>query len=177
MTIEQAVYFRLLLLCGYGEELGKYLDSALEEQDPLTDIVLELSTCGADEKTILSILNDYIWQVKETDIDYDKTVFPLVMSFLRKKHQDQILSVKEITDLMYQIARNSDRYTEEPWLTMYLLSDRYFDMEAGYLDRSVFGCEFQAFLYHNVCYCDYPAEQTKESFWQRLRRRITGIWM
>ena len=176
MTFEQAAYFRLLLLCGYGEELEKYLDTALEEQEPLTDIVLELATCGPDEKRILSILNSYIWQVKESEIDYDEAVFPMVMSFLRRKDQDQRLSAKEMTDLMYKIARNSDRYMGEPWLTMYLLGDRYSDMEAGYLDRNVFWNEFHAFLYHNVCFCDYPAEKPKESLWKRMGRRMTEIW-
>ena len=42
MTFEYAVYFKLLLLCGYKDELQKYIDNALIEQNPLSDIVLEL---------------------------------------------------------------------------------------------------------------------------------------
>ena len=37
MTFEHAVYFKLLLLCGYNDELQKYIDNTLIEQSPLSD--------------------------------------------------------------------------------------------------------------------------------------------
>lgn len=46
MTYEYAVYFKLLLLCGYKDDLQQYLDTALLMENPLSDIVLELSTPG-----------------------------------------------------------------------------------------------------------------------------------
>ena len=97
MTFEYAVYFKLLLLCGYNDELQKYIDNALIEQNPLSDIVLELSTSSSDDKKMLSILNEYLLQIKDTDIDYDKTVFDLVMSFLKIKYFEESMPMAEIT--------------------------------------------------------------------------------
>ena len=91
MTFEYAAYFKLLLLCGYNDELQKYIDTALIEQNPISDIVLELSTSSSDDKKMLSALNEYLLQVKDTGIDYDKTVFELVMSFLKIKYIEEPL--------------------------------------------------------------------------------------
>ena len=83
MAYEYAVYFKLLLLCGYQDELQRYIDDALVDQDPLSDVVLELSTVGSDNKKTLSVLNKHLLQAENSDIDYDKTVFDYVMSFLK----------------------------------------------------------------------------------------------
>ena len=74
MTYEDAVYFKLVLLCGYKDELQAYVDKALIEQDPLSDVVLKLSAVGADDKKMLSVLNEYLRQIKDSDIDYNKSV-------------------------------------------------------------------------------------------------------
>ena len=60
MTYEYAAYFRLLLLCGYKDELQQYVEKALLEQDPLSDVVLELSLSGSNDKKMLSVLNEYL---------------------------------------------------------------------------------------------------------------------
>ena len=75
MTYEDAVYFKLVLLCGYKDELQAYVDKALIEQDPLSDVVLKLSAVGADDKKMLSVLNEYLRQIKDSNIDYNKSVF------------------------------------------------------------------------------------------------------
>ena len=75
MTCEHAAYLRLLLLCGYRDELQRYVDDALAAEDPLSDVVLELALAGADDKKRLSVLNEYLRQAKDSDIDYDKAVF------------------------------------------------------------------------------------------------------
>ena len=67
MTYEDAVYFKLVLLCGYKDELQAYVDKALIEQDPLSDVVLKLSAVGADDKKMLSVLNEYLLQVKDPE--------------------------------------------------------------------------------------------------------------
>lgn len=45
MTREDAYYERILLLCGYWEDYDRWLDSYLETEEPLSDIVLELLDC------------------------------------------------------------------------------------------------------------------------------------
>lgn len=161
MTCEYAVYFKLLLLCGYKDELQKYIDKALVEQDPLSDIVLELSTVGTDDSKTLSVLNEYLLQVKDSDIDYDKSVFGLVMSFLKRKYVEDSMSMADITDLMYKLAVCTERYLDEPWHTMYFMGDLFDEAEVGYIDKEDYQRKFEAFINNRVCFCDYPPFQQK----------------
>ena len=174
MTYEYAAYFRLLLLCGYNDELEEYVDAALVEEDPLSDIILELATTGQDVNKKLSVLNEYLLQVKDSDIDYDKTVFELVMSFLRKRYVEDKMSMKSIVDLMYHISVYTDRYYDDPWNTMYLMGDLYFDAGIGYVDKADYQRKFDAFINDNICFDAYPPILPKESFFKRLFNKIFG---
>lgn len=174
MTYEYAVFFKLLLLCGYKDDMEQYLDTALEEQDPLSDIVLELSLAGSDDKKKLALLNEYLLQVKDSDIDYDQSVFKLVMSFLKRRYVEDAMSMKGITDLMYQIALHTERYFYEPWNTMYMMGDLFSEAEAGYIDKDDYRHKFDAFINDNICFCDYPPERPKESLFKSLLKKIRG---
>ena len=173
MTYEYATYFKLLLLCGYKDEMEQYLDTALAEEDPLSDIILELSLTGSDDKKKLSVLNEFLLQVKDSDIDYDESVFKLVMAFLKRKYTEEAMSMKEITDLMHQISVYTERYLEEPWNTMYLMGDLFLEAKAGYyIDKEDYMRKFDAFINDNICFCDYPPALTKVPFFKRLKNRI-----
>ncbi len=172
MTYEYAVYFKLLLLCGYEDELQQYVDHALIEQNPLSDIILTLSTAGDNEKSILSALNEYLLQVNDADIDYDGTVFDFVMAFLQKKNSEKSLSMKAMTELMYRLARNTNRYFDEPWSTMYLMDDLFNEAESGCIDKSDFLLKFDAFINNKTLFCDYPSVLPKENFFKKLLRKI-----
>ena len=174
MTFEYAVYFKLLLLCGYNDELQKYIDNALIEQNPLSDIVLELSTSSSDDKKMLSTLNEYLLQVKDTDIDYDKTVFELVMSFLKIKYIEESMPMVDITSLMYKLAVYTDRYFDEPWYTMYFMGDLFDEAESGYIDKKDYQCKFIAFLNEGICLRDYPHVQANESILKKVLRKVRG---
>ena len=68
-------------------------------------------------------------QTKDTDIDYDKTVFELVMSFLKTKYYEESMPMAEITSLMYKLAVYTERYLDEPWHTMYFMGDLFDEYE------------------------------------------------
>ena len=173
MTYEYAVYFRLLLLNGYPDELQQYIENALVEEDPLSDIVLELAM-ASDDKELLSVLNEYLLPVNDCDIDYDKSVFGLVISFLKRKYVDDAMPMKSIAELMYQIAIQTDRDSDEPWYTMHILGILFDDAEMGCIDKEEYQHNLEAFINDGVCLDDYPPPKPKESFWKRLIRRIWG---
>lgn len=174
MTYEYAVYLKLLLLCGYQDELQQYVNDALIAQDPLSDIVLSLSTAGNDGKVLLSVLNEYLRQVKDSDIDYDQTVFDLVMSFLKKTCQDGLLSQRAMTKLMYHIALYTDRYLQEPWSAMYYMDDLLDGVEAGYVKKEEFLREFEAFINNRAPFRDDPPASSKENLFKRVLRKMRG---
>ena len=163
MTYEQATYFKLLLLCGYRDELRQYIDNALVEQNPLSNIILELSTCGLDNKKTLFVLNEFLRQ-GNSDIDWDKAVFEMVMSFLKKAYDHDNMSMKKITDLMYQIAVHTDRYHNEPWQTMYYMGDLFDEAKAGYIDKADYQRKFERFIRESICLSEYSSVLPKSHF-------------
>ena len=52
MTREDAYFERILLLSGFWEGYDEWLDSYLESEEPLSDIVLELIDCHGDMKEV-----------------------------------------------------------------------------------------------------------------------------
>lgn len=57
---------------------------------------------------MLSILNEFLLDVNESGIDYDQTVFALVMDFLRTMAAEG-MPAKELCHLMYRLALSSER--------------------------------------------------------------------
>lgn len=178
MTYEYATYFKLLLLCGYTDELEQYIDCELEKQDELSDIILELSTAGSNGKKKLSILNEYIRKADESEIDYDKTVFELVMAFLRKKYTEDKMTVKDIVNLMYQIADYTERTLDNPWYTMWTMEELFYEAEEGYIDEEYFQSKFNAFIFNNslIEYSYIEPVRPKEPFFKSLLNKIQNVF-
>lgn len=59
MTREDAYYERIKLLCGEWDSYDGWLDHFLENEKPLSDIVLTLVDCGDDMKEVERVLNLY----------------------------------------------------------------------------------------------------------------------
>ena len=95
MTFEQATYYKYLLLCGYTDELNQHIDTSFSREDPLSDVILNLSACGSDNKKILTVLNDFISTVPEEKIDNNK-VFLLVLNFLRRQYFEEKIEERGI---------------------------------------------------------------------------------
>ena len=171
MTFEYAAYLKILLLCGYTAAVKEYIDKALIEQDPLSDIILELSAVSGNDKVMLSVINEYLRKVDDTDIDYNKTVFNLVLSFLQTKYIEESMPMAEITALMRKIAFYTEHHFDEPWQTMYFMGDILDEVESGYLDKKDFERKFDAFINDGICFC-ISTVQTEESFCKRILRKI-----
>ena len=48
MTLERAYYHKLMLEVGLTERFDQELDTMLEQEDPLSELTLALSTCGGN---------------------------------------------------------------------------------------------------------------------------------
>lgn len=125
MTYEQAVFFKILLSLGYREELNAFINTALEAEEPLSDIILELSFAENDLNRQISLLNEYIIYAN-TAVDYDGAVFSLLLDFLRKKRLSG-MSVEETSVLMHRAAILRPDFWEKPhdrkWFVMYFFAD------------------------------------------------------
>lgn len=150
MTFEQAIYYKYLLICGFSDELNQHINNCLNNENPISDIIINLSTCGYDSKKILAVLNEFILRVPEEQIDYDK-VFTLVLEFLRTQYVEEKLSIQKLTDLMYQISISTEKSIKNPWWTMNILGDLYSEAKAGYITMESFMDAFESFINEGIC--------------------------
>lgn len=150
MTFEQAIYYKYLLICGFSDELNQHINNCLNNENPISDIIINLSTCGYDSKKILAVLNEFILRVPEEQIDYDK-VFTLVLEFLRTQYVEEKLSIQKLTDLMYQISISTEKSIKNPWWTMNILGDLYSEAKAGCITMESFMDAFESFINEGIC--------------------------
>ncbi len=171
MTYEYAEYFKLLLISGYSDELWKYVDIALAEQDNLSDIILELSSVGKDDNKALSAINGYLQNADRFDMNHDDIVFKLVVAFLKKQYDGNTMSLKELAGFIYKISISTEKHLDEPWYQMFMFGSFYDDAEAGYLSMDDYKREFELFINgkeSGVDYLDFPPVQKKKSFFKKI---------
>lgn len=177
MTYEYAIYFKILYESGYTDELIQYVNKALDEQDPLSDIIVDLSFAGNNETKILEILNEYINDGKcEKD---DNILSNLFFTFLKNRY-DKGISMADMAELMYNISIYM-KTDEEPWYTMNVMHDLYSEAEDGYIDKNGFQQTFYAFINDKVCLSDYKGLSTPyykknktffEKIWNMIKEKI-----
>ena len=86
MNREEAYYHKLLLTNGIDDGFDSWLDSYLKTEDPLSDIALNLSTCGSNTNQIISYLHNYCL---EQSFD-EKAVCDKLRSFLKEAYAKEL---------------------------------------------------------------------------------------
>ena len=81
---EDVLFYKLMLESGCPELLDEALDAALKEEDPLSEVVLDLAYSGEDENARLSALNKYLENVPDNKIDVDAVVDRIFGLFIEK---------------------------------------------------------------------------------------------
>ena len=152
MTVEQAFYFKIMLICGYSDDLFEYIEYTLNEQVSYEEVIVDLAFCGYNEKQMLSVLEAYIRQKKEK-VDFD-IVVDNIFSFLQNKYLDSETSVEALVNLMYRIGQLSDLNEErtEPWFTMMIFDTLYEDVEEGYIDKDGYLACLKSFIFERKYY-------------------------
>lgn len=155
MTVEQAFYFKIMLICGYSDELFKYIENILNEQTFYEEVIVDLAFCGYNEKQMLSVLESYIRQKKEK-VEYD-VIIESIFSFLQNKYLDSETSVESLVKLMYRIGQLSDLNDErtEPWFTMMIFDTLYEDAEEGYIDKDGYLAYLKSFIFERKYYNEF----------------------
>ena len=85
MTPESAEYHRLMLMVGLRDRFDQEFDQALEQENPLSDLILNLSSCVSDFDEASSILHSY---AVDNKFDEQK-VFDLVDGNVKKTNTDE----------------------------------------------------------------------------------------
>lgn len=166
MTPERAAFHRLMLICGLQEKYEQELDHALETEEPLSDLVLELTSCLSDIKETISVLGHYM---ERHGVDEQK-VYDMVVEELRQLYIAGKLDALQICRVMNKILGICE--FEEPWIGLYRYLYEYELLDEGIISGEVFEMGFAALFLHGV-QLDTSAlekEKRRKSFLCLLRR-------
>lgn len=143
MTPEIVEYYRAMLLVGMGDKFYQAFDRALEEEDPLSELVLALSTCISDDEQVRHILREYT-------LDHpfnEQAVCGLILEDLRRCYEAGAITRPEIVDTLYRIVMKLDKFWDEPW---HSLTDLSYDLELwqdGLICEEVFNQCFDSWFF------------------------------
>lgn len=156
MTAEQALYFKIMLILGYTDELYEYIEKVLNEQSAYEDIIIDLAFCGSDNKQKLSVLGEYLIQSKE--IDYSIFI-DLIFTFLQNSYPDNEENLKSFVRMMYDLSILLQEYKDnpysEPGFTMMLFEEFFDDAQNGYIDKEEYMDFLKAFVFERKCNSDF----------------------
>ncbi len=144
MTPEIVEYHRAMLLAGMGDRFYRAFDEALEQENPLSDLILSLCTCISDESEVLHFLREYT-----LDHPFDEqTVCDLILDDIRSRYMAGELSRMEAVDLLYRIPKNLDKLFDEPWHSLTDLSYDLELLEENIITEEVFNQCFDSWFFH-----------------------------
>ena len=145
LTREDALYFEKLLRFGYLDEYEEWMNSCLQSEDPLIDIVLELSVCASDFNKTISVLHNYCASQKADE----SAVCDRLRLFFKDAYYSNRMTKEEITSVMYSLARDSGYPYDndcDSWESMYYFHYYLPEAEEGYITMESFDEVFFSYL-------------------------------
>lgn len=140
MTPDQAQYYFLMLRMGEYDEYDAFLDRLLLEQDPLSDLVLELAFCMSDREQTVSVLRNFL-----LDHPADgQALMDSQLAYVRKRYSEQAMTAAEAANYLYGLMVAAE--WEEPWSDLWQYYDVYELYDDGFISQAVFERCFEAEL-------------------------------
>ena len=159
MTREDAYYQRIMLLCGWSDNYDEWLDSYLETENPISNIVLELLDCRENIKEVVHRLNLYCL---EASFD-EKSVYIRLRLHLRDGHRNGNLTENDVMSALFKLSQKipfCDFQNE-----CACLSDYYDLAENGILDMNIVREELNRWL-------DQGGRVNTEFMWNGRNQKI-----
>lgn len=142
---EDAYYYKILLMSGLSDGYDEWLDGYLNNEDPLSEIVLNLSLCGSDVNKTISCLHNYC---ANQALD-EKLVCEKLRLFLKAAYHSGRFSKKEIISYMYCFANSHGDpgdFETAIWDSMYYMDYYHSLVEDGIILPEHFDSAFLSFL-------------------------------
>lgn len=147
MTPEKVAYYRAMLMVGLGDGFYAAFDKAVEEEDPLSDLILSLCTCISNESEVLHILTEY---TLDCTLD-EETVRDLIVEDIKIRYEMGNMTRADVVRTLEAIVRALDRYWQEPW---FWCTEMVADLEtyqAGYVSEAAFNECFDHWWNYGQC--------------------------
>ena len=130
LSYEDAYFYKLILQCGFYEEVNEWIDSIAVVNDSLEGIYLDLVCNQNNMNELISCLHSYIGDNK---ID-DKGLCDRLRLFIKEKIDKGEISYEEAANSLCGFAIKSEKWEEEPWKDFYMISVYGDYMDGGFFD-------------------------------------------
>lgn len=138
MTVEMAAFYRRMLSVGLSDTYEHDIGLALENEDPLPELLLDLAFCLSDTSKTISILDDYIYG--RTLNEYQ--IYPMVLAEMRELYVSGSLKLEQIVEILFQILEGAGLWYAGPWEKLTYLYFEYEEAEDGWLDMNSYLSSF-----------------------------------
>ena len=142
MTNETAVYLRLMLQCGMEQVYFSRIQELLGDSRNLVGLERSLYRFREDATRSSAIL---VRNTRGKRVDYD-AVLALLVEELRKQYVTGGMTQSAVVSAMHYAARQTTKYTYEPWATMDQMSDWYCYAMEEKIPKEAFDAALYAFL-------------------------------
>ena len=111
MTPERAAYHVLMLSQGFWEEFDRDFSDALDQENPLSPLTLELTDVASDVNGAIAVLLRYCWEhTPDLEIVYD-----LAWSDLCRRYRGGSLTDEALCNLCWRLAEFAEEQWEADW--------------------------------------------------------------
>ncbi len=174
MKREDAYYFKILLMSGFSDGYDEWLNEHLEAEEPLSDVVLNLSLCGSDVNKTISYLHRYCAEQKFDDA----VVCEKLRLFLKEAYLSNRFNKDEIISGMCRFAVNHgshEDYESSLWFDMFYMEDYYSLAKSGIIPQDKFDRAFLSYLDDGVSVDLKALWNNKKSALKPLRSKIKNL--
>lgn len=163
------MYEKLLLIAGFTDSYDTWLDGYLEAEDPLSDVVLDLTECGSDIPRVISVLHNYCIG-RDGD---ENAVAEKLRRFLYDEYKAGRITVAECINELNGFAENSGNMYSSPWSSMSYVADMadYLYECYDFVDEAKFAEALEDYLANgtDMKFGDIMRmTPPKKPFWKRL---------
>lgn len=138
MTPEQAQYYLLMLRLGEYDAYDRELDRILEEEDVLSDLVLELAFCMSDRGKTISVLHNYLL----THPADKQGLMEDQRNWVREQYRNKAMTALRAAEYLWKLIRILDCEEASFWLYRYIYDYELYD--EGLISLGVFEQCFEA---------------------------------
>ena len=164
LSYEDACFYKLLLQCGFKEEVLKWIDDIAYNNETLEGIYLDLVCAKDNINELISCLHNYI---VDKQID-EKKLCNKLREFVKDEYKDGKLSLKEVSECLYGFAVAMERTFENDWLSFSIIGE-YYDLA---VDGIINGPKFQLFVEK---YLETGEDINSDLLWKNTKITIKDI--
>ena len=164
MTPERAAYHALMLSVGFRDAFEQEFDEALEVEDPISDLVLALTTVTTDINATIAGLRHFC---REQPPDLEQ-VYDLVWKDLIGRFRSGILDDLGLVNMAWTLAELAEESWGADWWSFRQLSYDYETFLDGFIKHSDYLRARERFLAQLPLSPDLPPDPQKKPLLRRI---------